>query len=490
MKKFRLKFNLFILLIAIVAFVWIAFSTVNTWRSADRRRDPNKPIIECPNEKPNPNNGPNSIKADYVERYKFILSCNNEYNGWQQSKANKTLSNNYNYSAPAPVYLQSLRIIRAFTIYFPVDKVEYFEYELRWLYRSWVHMISFEPEKWRTDLVIFIENKKSTFDNETFFMNGLNCSFKNERKSPRDKPMCVLRDYLSLSKRNITSRDKKPLIKNERFYNDLLRNLDIFNTDGDAAHFNDFYLFVKESLVTYNYLDSILMGFDGYDYFVKAGYDFIIRSDMDVFLTPLFSTWLPRHCNDFNVGRGGYSNTFNTKRFRRIANNLNITYAAIENMGSTWYSTPHQVRLVAYLTLFGMAYLSNEEFTQPERELKVGVILWPEWHYGVLLLYGQHLALNHLIASEQINLVKLENHLDYPSGNNHSIYNMIHIHVFHGDNLFSKFVFKMGKYANATVEPSDEVYVNSYALKMALDGKKISPQNLHNMLVNVSQSKN
>jgi hypothetical protein len=34
--------------------------------------------------------------------------------------------------------------------------------------------------------------------------------------------------------------------------------------------------------------------------------------------------------------------------------------------------------MVSYLTLFGMAYLSSEEFAQPERERKVGKIVWPD----------------------------------------------------------------------------------------------------------------
>jgi hypothetical protein len=61
-----------------------------------------------------------------------------------------------------------------------------------------------------------------------------------------------------------------------------------------------------------------------------------------------------------------------------------------------------------------MSYLGIEEFAQPEREGKLGTILWPEWHYGVLLLYGQNLALNHLIGLKQSNVVKIENYIDYP----------------------------------------------------------------------------
>ena len=208
---------------------------------------------------------------------------------------------------------------------------------------------------------------------------------------------------------------------------------------------------------------------------------------MDVFLTPLFGTWLPRHCNDFNVGRGGYSTTFNARRFGRIANNLGLKYAGQQNMGSTWYSTPDQFRLVSYLTLFGMAYLAQEEFSQVERDGKLGVELWPDWHFGVLLLYGQTLALNHLIAAGEAHIVKLENHLDFPSGNTNSIHTVLNIHVFHGDDMFSKFAFKVGKYDQMNATDSEEV--KYFCLKMALDGKRMSGTDLNNLLVEQTKNK-
>lgn len=113
------------------------------------------------------------------------------------------------------------------------------------------------------------------------------------------------------------------------------------------------------------------------------GYDFIIRSDIDVFLTPLFATWLPHHCNDFNVGLGAYSTLFNEKRLSRASARINLMYAFKNNLGSSWYSTPAQIRLVSYLTMFSMIYLALEEFTLVERDGKLGVQLWPEWHYLV-----------------------------------------------------------------------------------------------------------
>jgi len=152
------------------------------------------------------------------------------------------------------------------------------------------------------------------------------------------------------------------------------------------------------------------------------------------------------------------------------------------NLGSTWFSTPDQFRLVSYFTLFGMAYIGTEEFTLPEREGKAGVQLWPEWHYGVLLLYGQNLGMNHLIGTRQINVPKLFNYIDYPSHNSVSVNDVIHIHVYHDNKIFSKFAFKMAKYDNMTAPTLDTLQVKDYCLKMALESKRASCADLVNQL--------
>jgi hypothetical protein len=437
---------------------------------------------------------------DFLKRYPFFLDCSKTYNPWSFNAKQKVEGDGatpYDYTQEAPVETRELRMTRGFLVYFPVDKINDYMLEFKWLYRSWIEMQKHEPSKWRTDLIVFIDKDESVFNNKDLFFTKLNCSFAFRRTNPNEKPMCTLIEYKSLRKRNLTEAPEAgekikqfKLMPLKKRYESILHDFDIFESDNDAINLAPFYSLIKESLSTYSYLDSILMAFDGYNYFRSAGFDYLIRSDMDVFLTPLFGKWLPRHCNDFNVGRGGFSSGFNNNRLKRIAANLNLEYAEIWNLGSTWYSTPAQTRLVSYLTLFGMAYLSAEEFSQPEREGKVGTLLWPEWHYGVLLLYGQSLALNHLIGSNQLNVNKLEDLIDFPSGNVESIFKKLHIHVFHGDDLFSKFVFKVGRYDNMTVSEEDAKKVKFYALKMAQEGKKTPEAELVNQLLVEGNKKN
>ena len=132
--------------------------------------------------------------------------------------------------------------------------------------------------------------------------------------------------------------------------------------------------------------------------------------------------------------------------------------------------------------LLTQAYLSKEEFTESERKGKMLAENWPEWHYGVLLLYGQSLALNHLIATRQLNVVKLEGLLDYGSGNTESVHSKLHIHVFHGGDMFSKFMFKAGKYNSMNVNDDDAQLIKFYCLKMALEGNLNTERQLFSLL--------
>jgi hypothetical protein len=281
------------------------------------------------------------IKFNFLSQYQNIPNCNINL-----------INNNHNFSEPADNSTHSLRIVRAIIIYFPVEKFLNFKPEFKWMYRSWIEMQKYEPVKWRTDIIIFINTENKFFIKmRNIFFKEFNCTLNNRRRSPIEKPMCSLIKYIPLKQRFLSNSKQNKV----NIYDYMLNNVNIFNDDQAIL----FYSFLKTRIANYSYLDSILMAFDGWNYFKSAGYNYLIRSDMDVFFTPLFGQWLPRNCNDFYVGGGGYSSDFNIKRLKRIASNIGFKYASVTNLGSTWYSTPDQFRLVSYLTLFGMAYLSE-----------------------------------------------------------------------------------------------------------------------------------
>lgn len=267
----------------------------------------------------------------FRDKYPFLLDCQNKLEKWTESSS--PLNSKHNYSLEAPETYRSIRISRAVIVFFPVENIKVFEPEFKWLYRSWIEMMSYEPEKWRTDLIIFLDYEKLISTGSVFF-NEMGCKIENLRQSSKDSPMCTLIDYKPIRKRTFkesAKRESKPPENNIDRYLYFLNEVDIFKPETNQLV--EYYKLINDSMPRYFYTDSILMAFEGFEYFKKAGYDFLIRSDMDVFLTPLFAKWLPLFCDDFYVGRGGYSSTFNSKRFKRIASNLGLAYAESNNLG-------------------------------------------------------------------------------------------------------------------------------------------------------------
>lgn len=199
---------------------------------------------------------------DFVSKYSSLLKCkHSSFNEWHPGDKVEPPDSIYEFSRPADLKFHEERITRGILVYFPIGSESYYRNELRWLYRSWINMIRFEPAKWRTDLIVFVERDEVLFNSSEFFMNQLNCRFENVRKSAEDKPMCTLVHYVALKKRTFDLPERKWSNADE-MYQYLLRQVDIFKLQ-NAEQLDPFYRLMKKSLSEYGYLDSILMAFEG-----------------------------------------------------------------------------------------------------------------------------------------------------------------------------------------------------------------------------------
>ena len=109
-----------------------------------------------------------------------------------------------------------------------------------------------------------------------------------------------------------------------------------------------------------------------------------------------------------------------------------------------------------------------------------------------MLLYGQHLGLNHLVSlNSTFNVVKLDKMIDCPTVDSGSLDNKLHLHSFHFRGIFSKLDYIDGKYDNIT-ELSNENYnqINYYCLKIALEAKRTNSTLLNEMFRLGIDSKN
>ena len=99
------------------------------------------------------------------------------------------------------------------------------------------------------------------------------------------------------------------------------------------------------------------------------------------------------------------------------------------------------------------------------------------------------MAMNHLITSKKINVIKLENLIDYGSGNTESVFSKVHIHVYHGEDMFSKFMFRDHRYDNLQLPYNDSNLIKFYCLNIALESRRKTHDEMYNMFKDVIKIK-
>ncbi|OQR89891.1 hypothetical protein ACHHYP_05962 [Achlya hypogyna] len=224
------------------------------------------------------------------------------------------------------------------------------------------------------------------------------------------------------------------------------------------------YAKLQNKNFTYAYADSVNVL--AVDHPATDGYDYILRTDIDTFLTPAFATWKP---DNFSVGLGGYCGTGTCERLARISRDLNLTEATVHNVGSTWYGSASVVKACAKLSIEVMMYLRDNEFTAEEKSPEYGIKGWPNWHYGVMTMYSGDIAINH--CTREGGFEKRSDQLDFPSSSTESPMLHAHLHAWQNDKRFSKFVFHGPGYPGEILEELDLNVAADYAMYMALDSR-------------------
>ncbi|KDO26386.1 hypothetical protein SPRG_08189 [Saprolegnia parasitica CBS 223.65] len=304
--------------------------------------------------------------------------------------------------------------VRAAVTYLP-PKTPKFVRELRWFRRSWQAMAEHEPAGWRTDIVIYTKAM-------TAVLRSLNCSTAPRMNRHEPNKCIVITNYTPL----------------------------------------------RTKAFNYGYGDSLNVV--AMDNAVMDAYDYMLRTDLDTFVTPAFATWKPK---ELIVGQGAYTfdGTTTSARLESIIQKLNYSASTIHNVGSTWYGPAHVVRRCAKLTVKTMLYLHESEFTAEEKSDAYGIKGWPNWHWGVLTLYAGHIAINH--CANDVGVIKRDDMLDFPTTSSESPHQHAHLHTWQNSERFSKFSFAEGKYAS---EDMTKLRFNDviadYAMYMALDAHK------------------
>jgi hypothetical protein len=148
-------------------------------------------------------------------------------------------------------------IRRAIIVHFPVERSTVYISELKWLYLSWIETIQNQPLDWQTDLLIY--------SLPSSYLDELGCYENNSKLS---KNNCFRINYDSLW-------DKT---KN---HSELVRLIQI-NIPIWCRHLDSLGILIENS----EFLNQ---------------YDYILRTDLDVFLAPHFAHYIPFDCS-FQIG--------------------------------------------------------------------------------------------------------------------------------------------------------------------------------------------
>lgn len=192
------------------------------------------------------------------------------------------------------------------------------------------------------------------------------------------------------------------------------------------------------------------------------GYDYLLKSDLDTFLTPAWNKYYPEK---YAVGKGAYVYSKEVEqKIKKISYKFGLRHQGIHNIGSTQYGNSRLLRKVCGLSLSVAQHIMFEEF-------KEGPGKWPGWYQGVTLMYSNEIAVNHMIEDIQRDYEKL----DFDSTSGESIFKHPHIHCWHTDNLFSKFKFINGEYEGLNIDNFKIDSIKNYCLYIALKARREIP---------------
>ena len=177
-------------------------------------------------------------------------------------------------------------------------------------------------------------------------------------------------------------------------------------------------------------------------------YDYILKTDCDVFLTKNILGLEP---DITMIGRGGYMSQPKyipeiNQKLEEIRNKIKFESFGYSNVGASIFGPTKKLVGIINLHMVLTKYILENGF-------KDGPGTWPGWFRGVASMYAIHLVINHILDHKSINLYSLDDWC----GDNKIQNNTIHIHAWHTDKDFSKLNWFNGEKELLKCSDIDEV---------------------------------
>ncbi|CAF1087839.1 unnamed protein product [Didymodactylos carnosus] len=351
--------------------------------------------------------------------------------------------------------LRKRSLIRAVLIYFPLNDSNTFAYrfvQFRWLFRSWIESEMYSPELWRSDLLIVTDIGDA--EEKTYLQHflALGCKINVQRIDRKETSQCLLVSYRPFSKREEI--DKLSYIR--AFH--ILPKMHQYGNEIER-------LFVYYETVTK--LDIKL-------------YDFIMKTNVDTFLTIQFGKYVPLNCS-FMIGKKHTIDLPYDAASLEAKLGLYST-ANTPDYKSTWYARSDQISRLARLPLTILSILveqlekekGNNKTSNSIHYLPNHIPMASAWAFDHMYRVGGYMFVT--------------DNVDVPTDSSRTTYRtyILHLRCGSSTSLFSEKIFRQNSYDGFQTQPLNKYIVREYATLMALESKFKSTDELKQLLINAT----
>jgi hypothetical protein len=249
----------------------------------------------------------------------------------KQNESNREITLPISKCPENPITIEQYRlrsVNRGVIVRFPSKDSEYYFVQFRWFYRSWIESEMYTLDRWRTDLIVLIDD--SFPEKVRLLLEHLDCHFENKRKTRRQISRCILVNHKLFTQRSESDHkfyiEKYPMLGRVRAFDDNVDRL----------------------FAVYNYIIHLNNN--------ETMYDYLMVTTMNTFLTTQFGKYVPLKCS-FLIGKSPDYSTWYGKpdqiieflhtilsTMKKSSDVLSIEYvSAIEKLQHTFLFATNQV---------------------------------------------------------------------------------------------------------------------------------------------------
>ena len=193
----------------------------------------------------------------------------------------------------------------------------------------------------------------------------------------------------------------------------------------------------------YGFVNSFAMFNDEENVKLVSKYDYILKSDCDVFLTNWIKGLNPSKAL---IGQGGYMEHGDTEEIlnniKAISKKFKLRYSNMNHIGASIFAKTEEVTAIVKYHFQLTKYLLQTGW-------KAGDIgQWPGWYKGVASMYAIHITINHFYGPQNCTLYAIDSKC-WDLNIEQDVY---HIHAWHAPKYWSKMRHFEGQYEKYNAE--------------------------------------